>query len=86
MNAPAEFVDFAVEKVTDAVFSPPQFTHSVRALCAFSLFVSNLYLCGVQIDERKSVAGLDYDTLKASPQAALTEVNSAVCFLLLWLC
>jgi hypothetical protein len=30
VNAPAEFVDFAVEKVTEAVYSPPQFSHAVR--------------------------------------------------------
>lgn len=54
VNAPLEFVDFAVEKVTDAMFSPPQYSYA--------------------IDERKSVAALDYDTLKSSPQAALTEM------------
>lgn len=54
VNTPAEFVDFAVEKVTDAIYSPPQFSHA--------------------IDERKSVAALDYDTLVSSPQTALTEL------------
>jgi hypothetical protein len=29
VNTPAEFVDFAMEKVTEAVFSPPQFSHAV---------------------------------------------------------
>jgi predicted Zn-dependent peptidase len=54
VNTPAEFVNFAVEKVTDALYSPPQFSHAV--------------------DERKSVAALDYDSLVSSPQTALTEL------------
>lgn len=54
VNAPAEFVDFAIEKVTEAVYSPPKYSHS--------------------IEERKSAAALDYDTLKSCPQTALTEL------------
>jgi hypothetical protein len=32
VNTPAEFVDFAVEKITEAVYSPPKFSHAVSIL------------------------------------------------------
>lgn len=54
ITTPPEFLDFAVEKISDAIFSPPKFSHS--------------------IEERKSAAALDYETLKSSPQTALTEL------------
>lgn len=54
VNTAPEFVDFAVEKISDAVFSSPQFSHA--------------------IDERKSVAALDYENLQNCPQTALTEL------------
>ena len=29
VNAPAEFADFAIQKITEAVYSPPKYSHLV---------------------------------------------------------